>query len=65
MAVFVRRYMSDRAHRLLTDETAYCGKRCELGERLSTVAKLARCETCERAYESTPSNVREAASNAG
>jgi hypothetical protein len=54
---FVRRYMSDRAHRLLTDDRAYCGKAMTHGDRLAAVAKLGRCESCEDAFERTPKQV--------
>lgn len=51
MPIFVRRYMSDRAHRLLTADTTYCGRKALLGERLRRVSKLGRCEPCEDRYE--------------
>jgi hypothetical protein len=47
---FIRRYMSDRAHRLKTEDTTYCNRVANRGERMARPPKLGRCDVCEDCY---------------
>ena len=49
--IFVRRYMSDKVHRLRPiSEHTYCGKP-NIGQRMKKPTKVGRCEACRKVYE--------------